>query len=45
VGIACSRCQTTSLVEIKELEEHQDWWEEELKQILASLENDPNFDD
>ncbi len=45
VGIACSRCQTISLVGNKELEQHQDWWEEELKLILSNLENDPNFDD
>ena len=44
VGIACSRCQTTSLLDADELENHQTWWEEELRQILSSLE-EHDFDD
>ena len=38
VGITCSRCQTTSIVKAAELEDHQAWWEAELHQILAGLE-------
>lgn len=45
LGIACSRCQTISLVDAEQLENHQAWWEEELRQILSSLEEEHNFDD
>jgi hypothetical protein len=45
VALSCSRCQTTSLVEIAEIENHQAWWEAELEQILSSLENSGQDDD
>jgi len=38
VGITCSRCRTTSLVQASVLEDHQAWWEAELQQILSGLE-------
>lgn len=39
VGIECSQCHTTSLVHGNELVDHQLLWEEELRQILMSLED------
>ena len=38
VGIACAQCQTVSLVRRNELEQHQAWWEDELRQLLSSLD-------
>ncbi len=44
VGIQCSHCRTNSLVLSDTLSEHQYFWEEELRQILNSLES-PETDD
>lgn len=41
VGVECSQCHTSSLVFRDDLHDHQFQWEEELRQILNSLE-DPN---
>ena len=38
VAIACSRRRTTSLVNAVDLENHQTWWEAELQEILAGLD-------
>lgn len=45
VGIVCSQCQIASLVQEKELASHQAWWEDELHQILSSLEQGKNKDE
>ncbi len=45
VGIACARCQTVSLVDAEQLETHQAWWEDELRQILSSLDDEHRFDE
>ncbi|HBR29017.1 MAG TPA: hypothetical protein DD789_06180 [Firmicutes bacterium] len=45
VAISCSRCQTTSLLEAAELENHQAWWEAELEQILSGLEENGRDDE
>lgn len=39
VGVECSQCHTSSLVNQDELNDHQFQWEEELRQILNSLED------
>ena len=44
VGVECSQCHTSSLVMRDDLSQHQFLWEEELRQILNSLE-DSNPDD
>lgn len=39
IGIVCSQCHTPSLVKRDVLTYHQLKWEDELRQILNSLEN------
>lgn len=45
VGIICCQCQNASLVQEKDLNSHQAWWEDEVRQMLSGVDHGKHNDE